>query len=67
VSIVLTDDLAELKAQAEGKRPFRECKALEALAALDLDKYRQLDATTRLALGYYLTAKRRASQLEEVA
>jgi hypothetical protein len=60
VSIELTDKLAELKAQAEGKRPFVENRILEALASLDMAEYRRLDAVTKLALGYYLTAKRRA-------
>ncbi len=65
MSIELTSDLAELKAQAEGKRPFRENRILEALASLDMAEYRRLDATTRLALGYYLTAKRRAEALKQ--
>lgn len=63
MGIELTGQLAELKAQAEGKRAFRKNERLEALTALDLRKYRRLDPTTRLELGYYLTAKGRAEKV----
>lgn len=63
--IVVTDEIEELKAQAEGRRSFVENETYEALAALDLAEYRKLDAETRLALGYYLTAKRRAETLKQ--
>ena len=57
--IVITDEIEELKAQAESKKPFVENEAYEALAELDLAEYRKLDAQTRLALGFYITARAR--------
>jgi hypothetical protein len=63
--IVVTEEIEELKAQAEGRRPFVENETYEAFAALDMIEYRQLDTTTKLALGYYLTAKGRAEPLKQ--
>ena len=62
--IVVTAEIEELKAQAEGRTTFVENEMYEALAELDLAKYRKLDAETRLALGYYLAAKLRKREAE---
>ena len=68
LSIQPTPELIWLKAAAEGRAPFRELPFFEALAEADMTEYRKLDATTKLALGYYLRAKERAaSQAPHVA
>ncbi|HEX8503698.1 MAG TPA: hypothetical protein VF659_24145 [Pyrinomonadaceae bacterium] len=64
MSIILTSELEELKAQAEGRRPFRVNKTLEALEGIEMKDYWKLDKDTRLAFSFYLTAKRRAEQLQ---
>jgi hypothetical protein len=61
-------DVEELRAQAEGSRPFGGVNKLyERLAELDEYEYKKLDSVSRLALGYYLAAKRRSDSLKEVA
>jgi hypothetical protein len=64
--IVITTEIEELKAQAEGHSPFVENPTYEALAELDMAEYRKLDAETRLALGYYVAAKARGCQPESL-
>jgi hypothetical protein len=61
--IELTEDLAELKAQAEGSKPFKVQPLYERLAEKDLTEFRKFDPTTRLAIGFYVAAKRRAEAL----
>lgn len=65
MGIELAGDLAELKAQAEGARPFKVNALYERLAEKDLSEFRRFDAPTRLAIGYYVAAKRRAAALAE--
>ncbi|MBA3804097.1 MAG: hypothetical protein H0X14_00050 [Acidobacteria bacterium] len=67
MAIELTKDLLELKAQAEGSKPFKVQALYERLAGKDLSEFRKFDPPTRLAVGFYVAAKRRAAQLEEVA
>ncbi len=67
MAIELTKDLLELKAQAEGSKPFKVQALYERLAEKDLSEFRRFDPTTRLAIGYYVAARRRAAQIEEVA
>lgn len=64
MSIALTSELEELKAQAEGRRPFRVNKILEALVGIEMKDYWKLDKDTRLAFSFYLTARRRADSLK---
>lgn len=63
MAITLTAELEELKAQAEGRRPFRVNRILEALVGIEMKDYWKLDKDTRLAFSFYLTAKRRAESL----
>lgn len=65
MAITLTRELEELKAQAEGRKPFRENKILEALVGIEMKDYWKLDKDTRLAFSFYLTAKRYAEQMKE--
>lgn len=67
MAITLTNELEELKAQAEGRRPFRVNRILEALVGIEMKDYWKLDRDTRLAFSFYLTAKRRHDSLKEVA
>jgi hypothetical protein len=64
-TLVEDAELKALRAQAEGSKPFRTSGLWERLAALDLKEFYKLDAHTRLAVGYYQTAKRRANALQE--
>lgn len=65
---ITREDVEELRAQADGSRAFAGTNGLyEKLAGLSEYEYRRLDPLTRLALGYYLAAKRRAESLKEVA
>ena len=54
----------ELKAQAEGAKPFRVQPLYERLAEKDLSEFRKFDPTTRLAVGFYVAARRRAEMLK---
>lgn len=65
--IVITAEIEELKAQAEGRAPFHEDPRFEALAAADLAEYRKLDPETRLMLGFYVAAKARAHLPESLS
>ena len=65
MAITLTDDLRELKAQAEGARPFRPSALYDKLAALPWPKLRKLEPAERLAIGYYVAAQRRAESLKQ--
>ena len=64
-TLIEDDELKELRAQAEGSKPFRESALWERLAALDLPEFMKLPARERLAIGYYQTAKRRRDALKE--
>ena len=64
MAVELTPDLERLKLEAEGRKAFKTRPVYEALAALDLVEYRRLDPPTRLALGYYQTAQRRAESMK---
>lgn len=66
-TLVEDAELQALRAQAEGSKPFRKSGLYERLAALDLKDFYKLDARTRLALGYYMTARRRAESLQATA
>ncbi len=67
MAIELTKDLVELKAQAEGAKPFQRQALYERLAEKDLSEFRKFDPPTRLAIGYYVAARRRVESLKEVA
>lgn len=67
MAITLTRELEELKAQAQGRRPFRENKILEALVGISMKDYWKLDKDTRLAFSFYLTARRKHEQMREGA
>ncbi len=63
MAITLTDDLQELKAQAEGAKPFKPSALYDRLAALPWPQLRKLEPAERLAVGYYTCAQRRAEQM----
>lgn len=63
-TLVMDGELENLKAQAEGSKPFRTSGMLERLAALDLKEFYKLPPRERLAVGFYQTAKRRAEALK---
>lgn len=56
-------ELKALRAMAEGSKPFTVSGLWERLAALDLKDFYKLPARERLAVGYYLAARRRAEAL----
>lgn len=59
-------DIEELRAQAEGERPFRVLALFEKLAAFASEEadYQRLPPEAKLALGYYLAARRRHGQTD---
>ena len=65
MAVTLTDDLRELKAQAEGAKPFKPSALYDRLAALPWAKIKKMDAPMRLALGFYTAAQRRAEGLKD--
>jgi hypothetical protein len=64
-TLVEDDELKRLRAMAEGSRKFEESGLYEKLSALDLKDFYKLDARTRLAVGYYQAARRKAEALQE--
>jgi hypothetical protein len=64
-TLVEDDELKNLRAQAEGSKPFQRSGLWERLAALDLKAFYRLPARERLAVGYYTTARRKAEALAE--
>jgi hypothetical protein len=54
----MTPELIELAAQAKGEHPFVARDDLEELAGLSEFKFWKLPAERRLALGFYLTARK---------
>jgi hypothetical protein len=65
MAIQLSEDYETLKAMAEGRKTFRVMPVYEKLAELDMREHNRLPASTRLDVGLYLTAKRRAEQMKE--
>ena len=67
MAIEITRELEELKAQAEGSRPFVVSGLFERLTEKVCTPayWKDMTATQRLALGYYLATKRRAEMLRE--
>jgi hypothetical protein len=65
--IIEDEELRALRAMADGSAPFQESPVWEEIAALEWCELKMLDARTRLALGYYATAKSRDLQPEEAA
>lgn len=64
MGIQLTQDLEELKAQAEGALPFVPNALFDKLAEqVGEPEYWRLSPTERLKIGYYLAAKRRVELL----
>lgn len=57
------EDVDERRAQAEGLAPFVESEHYERLALLDSKEWGRLPPSVRLAVGYYLAARRRAESL----
>jgi hypothetical protein len=66
-TLIEDEELKRLRAMAEGIRPFEESGLWERLSALDMKEFMKLPARERLAVGYYLSAKRHVEQLKEVA
>lgn len=66
-TLVEDEELRALRAMAEGSKPFRAAPMWERLAALDLKEFAKLPPRERLAVGYYVAAKRRDEQLRETA
>jgi hypothetical protein len=64
-TLVEDAELKRLRAMAEGSRKFETSGLYERLSALDLKEFYKLDAHTRLAVGYYQTARRKAEALQE--
>lgn len=62
-TLVEDQELQRLRAMAEGSKPFKESRLWERLAALDLKEFWKLPARERLGVGYYQTARRRATPL----
>lgn len=58
-TLVMDAELENLKAQAEGSKPFRSSGLYERLAALNLKEFYQLPPRERLAVGFYI--KRRSA------
>lgn len=68
MAVEITRDLKELKAQAEGKRPSVVNGLFEGPAdAVGTPQYTAMAPAERLALGYYLCARRRKRTLSEGA
>jgi len=66
MAIVITDELMELKAQAEGARPFRRSRLFDKLAeCVGSKEYWSWTPQQRLSLGYYLAAERRFESLRK--
>lgn len=66
MAIQITAELEELKAQAEGRAPFTPNGLFEKLGELvGGPQYKSMTPAERLALGYYLCARRRARMLKE--
>jgi hypothetical protein len=63
--VVEDEERKALRAMADGSMPFEEVATWEKVSALDWRDLKKLDARTRLALGYYTAAKRRAAQTDE--
>jgi hypothetical protein len=61
------EELLDLRAMAEGSRKFEESGLWERLSSLDMKEFMKLPARERLAVGYYLSAKRKFESLKEVA
>jgi hypothetical protein len=62
-TLVEDEELQRLRAMAEGSKPFTPSGLWNRLAALDLKELMKLPARERLAVGYYMAAKRRAASL----
>ena len=65
MAITLTDDLRELKAQAEGAKPFQPSALYDRLLQLPWREIAKLPPAERLALGFYTAAQRRREQMKE--
>ncbi|MDT7807320.1 MAG: hypothetical protein QOJ70_1133 [Acidobacteriota bacterium] len=66
-TLIEDDELKRLRAMADGSKPFESAGLWERIAALEWAELKTLDARTRLGLGYYVAAKRRVEQMQEVA
>jgi hypothetical protein len=66
-TLVEDEELKRLRAMADGSKPFQESGLWEKFCALDMKEFMKLPARERLAVGYYLSGKRRVEQLKEVA
>jgi hypothetical protein len=62
-TLVEDEELKRLRAMAEGGRKFEESGLWERLSSLDMKEFMKLPARERLAVGYYLSAKRRLELL----
>jgi hypothetical protein len=63
-TLVEDEELQRLRAMAEGSKRFEESGLWERLAALDLAEFRKLPPRERLAVGYYVAARRRMESLK---
>jgi hypothetical protein len=66
-TLIEDEELKRLRAMAEGSRKFEESGLWEKFCALDMKEFMKLPARERLAVGYYLSAKRRVESLKEFA
>jgi hypothetical protein len=62
-TLVEDAELLELRAMADGSRPFRTNGLWEKMSALDLKEIIKLPPRERLGVGYYTAGRRRAEQL----
>jgi hypothetical protein len=62
-TLVEDEELRNLRAMADGSKPFEQSGPWERFAALDLREFAKLPARERLACGYYVAAKRRRDSL----
>lgn len=67
MAIKLTDDYEDLKAEAEGLRPFKRRPLYERLKELSKAEYESLSPGERLSYGFYLAAERRMETMKEGA
>ena len=63
-TLVEDAELKELRAMAEGAKPFRASGLWDKLSALDWSELKKLPARERLGVGYYTAAQRRAESLK---
>jgi hypothetical protein len=64
-TLVEDAELLRLRAMADGSKPFEVIGLWERLGEKEWPELKRLPARERLALGYYLAARRRVEQMKE--